>query len=458
MSNVFDSKAFDFLSEFPENHVTNHPVPPASMVTGDRSKADDATVPAVEQVTAEKEVKQALPINIHKFEPSPDLQLRLAQVKAATNPLLEAAQPLLRALADMPAELPDPTAVEGLRGMLVREVSAFQAVCDKAGLPWKHMAAIRYCICTALDEAANGTSWGGGGVWAMRGLLITFEGEVEGGEKFFLLIGRMAIDPQEYVNVLEILLRILGLGFEGRYSVVEDGRRHLDQIRQRLLTLIDSAREPLESALSPHWRGEMAGRLKLLRSVPIWISVVIFGLLLFALFSWYKYQLLHRGIDLQQRILAIAKEPARLAPVQALRLSILLKDEIARGLVMVDENTQRSSVIFKGDYMFMSGKSEVRPEVVPILDKVAQEIARVGGQVFVTGHTDNQPIHTAQFPNNQVLSEKRATLVGDYLKKRGIPASQIKTMGSGDTQPVADNATAAGRDRNRRVEISVTHQ
>lgn len=389
------------------------------------------------------------------FQPPVDPDTRLAQVRAAANPLLEAAQPLLRALADMPASLAPEGAIEVLRELLNREVQAFQLLCDKANLPWKHMAAARYCLCTALDEAANRTDWGGGGIWATKSLLITFEGEVDGGEKFFLLIGRMANDPQEYAHVLEVLYRILGLGFEGRYSIVDDGRRHLDRIRQRLLTLISGTREAVPQSLSPHWRGEAAGKLHLLRNIPVWATFCVLGLVLFGLFTWYKYQLLVTSHDLEKRIVAIGKAPPA-QPQVPLRLSVLLKDEIARGLVTVAEDDQHSTVTFKGDNMFVQGKSVVSTEVEPTLDKVAAEVARVGGHITVIGHTDSQRIHTPEFPDNQVLSEKRAALVAQYLQTHGVPAGRIESIGKGDTQPVGGNATPAERARNRRVDIVVT--
>lgn len=437
--NTHDAASFDFLGAHPNGG------------------AEGAQQPARQDAAAGQARSQQEPIiDLSVFDPPVDVQIRLAQVNAAANPLLEAAQPLLRALADMPAKLDTLEAVAGLRALLVREVSTFQNLCEKANLPWKQMAAVRYCLCTALDEAANRTRWGGGGIWAAKSLLITFEGEVDGGEKFFLLIGRMATDPQEYVNVLEVLYRILGLGFEGRYSVVEDGRRHLEQIRQRLLTLISGARDTVQHELSPHWRGEAPGQLRFLHSVPVWATACVFALALFGLFSWYKYQLLSTSSVLEARILEIGKVRPALQPAQRLRLSVLLKDEIARGLVTVDENAQRSTVTFKGDTMFVPGQSRVRPEIDPVLEKVAREVARVGGNVMVVGHTDSQPIRTAEFPNNQVLSEKRAAFVAQILQAHGTPANHIQSVGSGDTQPVAGNATAADRSRNRRVEITVT--
>lgn len=437
-----EDHAFDFLSD------------------ADGQGRPSGAVPTAPPLRPRADIGVDLDSDAEAFDPPEDMQARLARVLAARNPLQEAAQPLLRMLAEMPASLESHAAVERLRALLVRELIAFQKLCDKANLPWKHMAAVRYCLCTALDEAANRTRWGGGGAWAARSLLITFEREVEGGEKFFLLIGRMATDPQAYVDVLEVLYRILGLGFEGRYSVIVDGRRHLEQIRQRLMTLISGARDPLALELSPHWRGEAPGTMHLLRGVPAWASATLAALIVLALFGWFKYHLLWSGNALEAKILDIGNAPpVPPAPAPApkpLRLSVLLKDEIARGLVSVDEDATHSKVIFSGDYMFMSGQSAVRPEVDPVLARVAKEVARVGGNVTVTGHSDGQRIRGAGFASNQALSEARAALVAKVLESYGTPGSRIRALGVGDTQPVADDATAAGRARNRRVEILVT--
>ncbi|WP_454767204.1 type VI secretion system protein TssL, long form [Cupriavidus campinensis] len=383
-----------------------------------------------------------------------DLERRLSEVRRATNPLMEAARPLLRMLADMPASMTSHEDVRTLRELLAREMDIFQTICERANLHWTHMAAVRYCLCTALDEAANRTRWGGGGVWARNSLLIAFEGENDGGEKFFLLIGRMAADPQTYIDVLEILYRILGLGFEGRYSVIEDGRRHLEQVRHRLAVLVAGAREAVPVELSPRWTPAQPGRMRTLRSVPPWSVALVAAVIVFALFGWYKYQLLTSSSALQARILDIPRET--LVVMQRLRLSVLLKDEIARGLVSVNEDDRRSIVVFKGDSMFLSGQSEVRKEMYPILEKVAKEVARVGGKVSVEGHTDNQRIRSAAFPNNQVLSEKRGAFVARILESKGTPVDRITVHGRGDTQPVSTNSTPQGRSSNRRVEVVVT--
>ncbi|WP_155947233.1 type VI secretion system protein TssL, long form, partial [Pseudacidovorax intermedius] len=300
-----------------------------------------------------------------------------------------------------------------------------------------------------------------GGLVTRAGMSLAshFHDDAKGGDKVFLLVGRLAASPQEHIDLLELIHQVLGLGFEGRYSNATQGRRELETIRHRLLTLLSSLRGEVPRELSPHWQGERAGKLRLLRSVPVWVTASLLSLGALALFGWYKYQLVHMGADVEARIADIGRmRPASAAAPagRPLRLKELLAPEIARGTVSVEEDGRHSTVTFKGDDMFVPGQARVSTKLTPVLDKVAQEIKQVTGTVQVIGHSDNQPIRTSEFPSNQVLSERRAAAVAAVLEARGVQATRIQTRGRGDTAPVADNATAAGRARNRRVDIVVT--
>ncbi|MNN43503.1 Peptidoglycan-binding protein ArfA [compost metagenome] len=222
-----------------------------------------------------------------------------------------------------------------------------------------------------------------------------------------------------------------------------------------MLNLIAGARESVPRDLSPHWRGKAAGKLGLLRSIPVWVTVCVLALAVFGLFAWFKYQLLFRTHDLEPQILAIGRATPP-EPPKALRLAELLKDEIARGVVSVKEDSTRSEVIFRGDDMFGAGQVDVSGKILPVLDKVASEINKVTGKVTVIGHTDNVPIKTARFPSNQALSEERATMVMEYLAGKGVAKGRLEAVGKGDSEPLGSNTTAADRARNRRVEIVVT--
>lgn len=339
-------------------------------------------------------------------EDGPDMKLRLVEITAAANPLLAAASPLLCALAQMPRELA-PGFIEHYRALLEREVRRYQTLCDQANLRREHVLAVRYCLCTALDEAANNTSWGRRGVWVGKSLLITFHGESEGGIKLFQIIGRLASSFQEHSDVLEIIYHILGLGFEGRYSVRPDGRKQLDDIRQQLLTQLIQRRDPVTPTFSPGFTGAVGGRIRRMQRVPVWLSGGIALLVMLTLFGFYNHRMSLATEAVQQRIDAIGKNlPPPPVPVHKLRLKILLANEITRGLLTVEEDEHHSRVVFRGDTMFVPGQKTVNDALRPVIDKAAREIARVGGAVTVTGHTDSQPIHSVEFPSNQELSEK----------------------------------------------------
>jgi OmpA-OmpF porin, OOP family len=110
----------------------------------------------------------------------------------------------------------------------------------------------------------------------------------------------------------------------------------------------------------------------------------------------------------------------------------------------------RQSVVIQADALFDFDKSVVRPDGKRAIDEALAKLNGVDLEmVIATGHTDS--IGTERY--NQKLSERRAAAVKAYLVSKGIPASKITTIGKGESQPVATNKTAAGRQKNRRVDI-----
>jgi type VI secretion system protein ImpK len=94
---------------------------------------------------------------------------------------------------------------------------------------------------------------------------------------------------------------------------------------------------------------------------------------------------------------------------------------------------------------------------VPLLQKIGTALGRETGTVVVTGYSDNQPIHTLQFPSNFELSTARAQAAAALMEQTIGDQSRISAKGMGDAQPVASNDTAAGRAQNRRIEIVLNH-
>jgi outer membrane protein OmpA-like peptidoglycan-associated protein len=101
---------------------------------------------------------------------------------------------------------------------------------------------------------------------------------------------------------------------------------------------------------------------------------------------------------------------------------------------------------------FETGSAVIKPESYKLLDEILQSsIVAEGLKVGVYGHTDN--IGNAQ--SNQKLSEDRANSVKSYLLSKGLAPARIESKGFGSTSPIADNATAAGKAQNRRVQIAL---
>ena len=103
--------------------------------------------------------------------------------------------------------------------------------------------------------------------------------------------------------------------------------------------------------------------------------------------------------------------------------------------------------------MFDSGKTDVKPAFQNLLQQIGTEMNKVQGRVLVTGHSDNIPIRTLQFPSNWHLSKARADSVVQMLAVGSTNPSRFIGEGRADTEPVAPNDTPQNRALNRRVDI-----
>lgn len=379
---------------------------------------------------------------------------------ASLNPLVQCAAPLLAAAPRLRATLrhPDPAA---LRAQLAESVRRFEAGARAQGLPNEQVVAARYVLCTLLDEAASSTPWGGSGAWAAHSLLVQFHNEGWGGEKVFQLLTRLAENPAQHRHLLELVYVTLSLGFEGRYKVLNDGRAQLDDLRGRLATMLRNLAGPADRTLSLQWAGIAQPPQRLRDGVPLWVVAAGTVLLLAGVFAALRLSLnvqtdatfgALQALDAKTAAAPPAPPPAAPAPP---RLAQLLQADIAAKLVQVDDQADRSTVTVLGDTLFDPGSADVAGRAVPLFGRIAAALNQVPGQVLISGHSDNQPIRSLRFPSNWHLSQERAGSVLRLLAANVQPA-RLRAEGRADTEPVADNATAEGRARNRRVEIQLT--
>ncbi len=126
----------------------------------------------------------------------------------------------------------------------------------------------------------------------------------------------------------------------------------------------------------------------------------------------------------------------------------------------IDVRLNREGIVItiSGALLFPSGRADLRPESLAVLDRIAHHLRRLPNEVRISGHTDNIPPNSSLYPTNWELSTARAIAVARYLSVRwGIAPARLAAVGYGEFRPVADNSTREGRMQNRRVEIQVVY-
>src|SRR6202007_1894139 len=110
--------------------------------------------------------------------------------------------------------------------------------------------------------------------------------------------------------------------------------------------------------------------------------------------------------------------------------------------------------VLTDDLLFASGQAALSSRSTSLLSEISQLLNLAGGHpVNVEGNTADVPIHSAIYPSNWELSTARASTVVRFLSEHGVSPSRLTATGYADQHPIASDTTAAGRARNRRVEI-----
>lgn len=132
-----------------------------------------------------------------------------------------------------------------------------------------------------------------------------------------------------------------------------------------------------------------------------------------------------------------------------------LREELQGTGVQVAQEGNRVYLIMPGNVTFGTNEATIRPQFQPVLNSVAKVINEYNKtMVQIIGYTDN----TGSAATNNALSLRRANAVSNYLRLQGVNGNRIVTDGLGSQNPIASNATAAGREQNRRVEITLINQ
>lgn len=359
-----------------------------------------------------------------------------------------------------------------LRRSVVAEVRAFENRALKSGVDAQDVKIARYALCATLDDVVLNTPWGGTSSWAQQSMVGTFHKETVGGDRFYDLLARLEKEPAKNIDLLEFLYVCLSLGFEGRLRVEANGSdKHL-QIREGLARIIRAQRGPVESELSPHWKGLDLPHKVLSVWKPVWLTSASLAVILtitFVALSWTLNRSTERVLgqlsvlDTGQAAELLRRAPPPPPPPpppveQVNRVKGFLEEEIKQGIVEVFQDATTITIRIAGSGMFGSGSDQLQSSFDAPLARVSNALNDMSGPVIIVGYTDNVPIRSARFPSNAHLSLARAQSVMRQIATKMQDPSRLSAEGRADKDPIAPNDTREGRAKNRRIEIVLVRE
>jgi chemotaxis protein MotB len=149
----------------------------------------------------------------------------------------------------------------------------------------------------------------------------------------------------------------------------------------------------------------------------------------------------------------------REAALAEAKLRVALRREVSEGLVTIEQKEDRVLVTVGAGGAFPSGTADLTADARDIMSRLAFSAMNDASRIEVTGHTDDVPLGAgSQFGDNWGLAAARsASVVRELAASNLIEGDRLTAIGKGESEPVADNSTAEGREQNRRIEIEIVY-
>lgn len=363
-----------------------------------------------------------------------------------TNPYIKAAFPLLLQVEQLKQHLTQYDA--NCRAQWVREAQHFHQVLIQRGTPLETVNHLTYLLFSWIDETLSREN-----IIVPVSLLVEFYQDAWGGEKCFEHLNLYWQDPATHREILQFYDLILSLGFYGKYAMMERGPLLLADLRHQLNLLL-YLKNPTESLADVVSQPAARPRRRL---TPLRLTLAG-AVALLAIWGVTSWQLHNQARDLRNAILAwTPPEPKRINIMATLPQP--LPEILQEGWLEVRKDPRGWLLIFTSDGAFATGKAILLPDFVKKrnIERLGEALSPWPGDLEVIGHTDSEPFRQNSGESNQRLSLARAETVAERLRHVMSEDSKyqrvIEANGKGDTEPLADNDTEAGRKRNRRVDI-----
>lgn len=206
----------------------------------------------------------------------------------SVNKIVDASQSLLALIARIP-DVSEFNNIDHLHRDIKAEIESLELELHREGYDRATILAHRYCLCSAIDEAVMCSKWGEESDWSERSLLALFHSETWGGEKFFIVLGRLMRDPPRYVELIEFLYLLLCLGFEGKYRVMHNGRTQLEDVIREVHDAIRKERGDAPETLVS-FRDKVFDKVHFIRrQTPVSYIWIVFACLCVATFAGFYY-------------------------------------------------------------------------------------------------------------------------------------------------------------------------
>lgn len=368
------------------------------------------------------------------------------------NPFVAAAMPLLLQVEQL-REV-GPQLLDKARRRLPGLAASFHSSLSSSSIPDVALERASFLLCTYADEVVHDIQRAAGALaGAGPALLVTCHGNASGGEDCFSQLQTVMAEPAPDRDLLGFYDLVLGLGLQGRHRILDQGSAQLERLREKLAAMLA---HPLE-------HGNLVVQDRILdatrrRGPQSWQMFLVLVTILVGTWAVMNWQL-GRAAEQLHASLAQWPVPEPPPPVQ-----ITLRDQLPETVQhLVDEGwldvVKEPSgwlLLFTSDHAFASASANLTDEYQKRLSRLGSALEPWPGDLQVVGHTDSQRLRPGRYADNQALSLARAGTVRDLLlatANKRFGERSIVAVGKGDAEPIADNETSDGRERNRRVDI-----
>lgn len=393
----------------------------------------------------------------------------------SSGPLMAAAAHVLLPLARLQVEQPGGVHASVLHERFRAALENFDGAAATAGLPPGDARLARRSLAAAVDDVVGHLPSVDPAAWRKMGSADGTGWQERGAYTFFEDLNGLLAEPRQRTELLELLHACLALGFQGQYRGRPGAESELAGIRADIYRFLRHLRP---SPVGPDGRSgvlrQTDRRRARFRLIAVGGMLVLVGLAL----GGMRLVLTRDGDALEAELLSLvpsgavtlggvppAVASAPTAPAAAAssprdagllleRFRTALAEEIAAGEVTVTSSAGELAIEINNARLFSAGSADLKESFAPLTERFGGLLRTAGRPVRVIGYTDNvKPRRSSPFASNQALSAARAEAVAKALAQSLGDRIGLSFEGRGEADPIADNGTAEGRARNRRVVI-----